>query len=432
MHVRTIGDAYGMTPADRELQFASIAFDGAHERTWVPLAFGAALMPRDDTLWSVERTAEEIARHGITIACFTPTYLRQMAETLGEAARGLPIRSYTVGGEAMPRASFDLVQAVLQPPRLINGYGPTETVITPMIAVAGPSTRFDSAAMPIGRLVGDRTAHVLDADLNRVPPGGVGELYLGGSGIARGYLGRPDLTCVRFVADPFGADGARLYRTGDRVRWRADGELEYLGRTDHQVKVRGFRIEPGEIEARLLALPGVREAVVVARDGAWLAAYVSPRPGAELDAADLKVALRETLPEHMVPGAIVLLDQLPLNANGKVDRGALPDPGDVSGRVHEPPEAGTETELAGIWAAVLGAHRIGRQDNFFELGGHSLALLQVQSKVQQTLAVQLPLGAYFENATLAALAEVVRVAQSGSGEADDLARMTALLDSLEN
>ena len=155
MHVRSIGEAYGMTPQDRELQFASISFDGAHERTWVPLAFGSALMPRDEEVWSVERTCAEIERHGITIACFTPSYLHQIAELVGEAASRLPIRSYTVGGEAMPRTSLALVQSVLRPPRIINGYGPTETVITPMIAKAGPGTAFDAAYMPIGRLVGD-------------------------------------------------------------------------------------------------------------------------------------------------------------------------------------------------------------------------------------------------------------------------------------
>ena len=163
MHVRSIGEMYGMTASDRELQFASINFDGAHERWLVPLAFGAALMPRDNELWTVDRTVCEIERHGITIACFTPGYLHQLAELTGTAGRSLPIRSYTVGGEAMSRASFDFVQETLQPPRIINGYGPTETVITPLIFKAYPETQFESAYIPIGHPVGDRRAYILDA-----------------------------------------------------------------------------------------------------------------------------------------------------------------------------------------------------------------------------------------------------------------------------
>ena len=438
MHVQTIGEAYEMTPADRELQFASIAFDGAHERTWVPLAFGAALMPRDNDIWPVERTAAEIARHGITMACFTPTYLAQMVDVLGEAGCRLPIRSYTVGGEAMPRATFDRVQAVFKPPRIINGYGPTETVITPTIAKAFAGTRFDAAYMPIGRLVGERTAYVLDDDLNRVPVGAAGELYLGGEGLARGYLRRPGLTSERFVADPFGTGyGARLYRTGDLVRWGADGQLEYLGRLDHQVKVRGFRIELGEVEAQLLAQPETREALVVAKDGpagAWLAAYVSLQPGADIDAAALRQRLRQALPEHAVPGAVVFLDSLPLNANGKVDRHALPEPGEAGGRPHEAPQGEVEGFVAGLWAEVLGAARVGRHDNFFELGGHSLALLQVQRKVQDEFDLQLALRIFFENPTLLELAAAIGAQREASisDDAQDMARMSALLEAWEN
>src|SRR5688500_6519157 len=297
MHVQAIGEVYGMTPADRELQFASINFDGAHERWLVPLAFGSALMPRDNDLWTVDRTVAEIARHGITVACFTPSYLHQLAELTGSAGRDLPIRSYTVGGEAMSRASFDFVQETLQPPRIINGYGPTETVITPLISKAYPGTGFESAYMPIGYPVGDRTAYILGGDLNPVPQGVAGELYLGGAGLARGYLNRSGLTAERFIADPFDERGGRLYRTGDLARWGADGQIEYLGRLDHQVKIRGFRIELGEIETQLLAQPEVREAVAVAREGqgatggARLIAYVSFHAGAELEVARLREAL---------------------------------------------------------------------------------------------------------------------------------------------
>ncbi|WP_211958824.1 non-ribosomal peptide synthetase, partial [Cupriavidus numazuensis] len=400
MHVLSIGAEYGMTPQDRELQFASIAFDGAHERTWVPLAFGAALMPRDNEVWSVERTCAEIARHGITIACFTPSYLHQMAELVGEAGRDLPIRSYTVGGEAMSRASFDLVQSVLRPPRIINGYGPTETVITPMIAKATPQTRFDAAYMPIGRLVGDRSAYVLDGNLQQVPQGVAGELYLGQAGLARGYLNRAGLSAERFVADPFGSEGGRLYRTGDLVRWGADGQLEYLGRIDHQVKVRGFRIELGEIEAQLLAQPEVREAVVVARDGR-LVAYV----GADTDAAVLRDRLAQVLPDYMVPGAIVVLNALPLNPNGKVDRKALPEPAQVASAGYEAPVGEVETILARIWAEVLKLPHVGRHDNFFELGGDSILSLQIVARARRAGRKLTP-RQLFERQTVAQLAQV--------------------------
>ncbi|MQU66458.1 amino acid adenylation domain-containing protein, partial [Pseudomonas sp. FSL R10-1350] len=235
MHCLAIGALYGMTPDDRELQFASISFDGAHERWLTPLVFGSALMPRDDEVWSAQRTCEEIERHGITIACFTPSYLLQMADYIGEAGRKLPIRSYTVGGEGMPKHAFDEVQRVLQPPRIINGYGPTETVITPLIWCAYPDTQFDSAFLPIGRPVGERSAYVLDASMQPLPVGVAGELYLGGEGIARGYHQRPALTAERFVPDPF-VPGARLYRSGDLARLREDGVVEYLGRIDQQVK----------------------------------------------------------------------------------------------------------------------------------------------------------------------------------------------------
>jgi amino acid adenylation domain-containing protein/non-ribosomal peptide synthase protein (TIGR01720 family) len=391
MHVRAIGEAYGMGPADRELQFASINFDGAHERSLVPLAFGSALMPRDNELWPVDRTAAEIARHGITIACFMPSYLHQLAELMGTAGRNLPIRFYIVGGEATSRASFEFIQETLRPPRIINGYGPTETVVTPLILKTYPETRFESAYMPIGSPVGDRTAYILDANLNPVPQGVAGELYIGGIGLARGYLNRGGLTAERFIADPFDEQGGRLYRTGDLARWRADGQIEYLGRLDHQVKIRGFRIELGEIETQLLAQPEVREAVVVAREGssasnptggARLIAYVSFHAGAEVEVAQLREALARVLPDYMLPSAIVVLESLPLNPSGKVDRKALPEPGKTGAEAHVPPSTQEARLVAEIWREVLGIERVGETDNFFALGGDSLSCLKVMSRMR--------------------------------------------------
>ncbi|MGC4060227.1 MAG: amino acid adenylation domain-containing protein [Aquabacterium sp.] len=419
MHVQSIGQAYGMTPEDRELQFASINFDGAHERTWVPLAFGAALMPRDKDIWTVQRTCAEIARHRITIACFTPSYLHQLAELMGEGASRLPIRSYTVGGEAMSRASFDFVQQVLKPPRIVNGYGPTETVITPMIAKAYPDTRFDAAYMPIGSPVGERQCHILDTDLNPVPQGVAGELYIGDSGLARGYLNRSGLTAERFVADPFNTAGGRLYRTGDLACWRTDGQIDYLGRVDHQVKVRGFRIELGEIEAQLLAVPSVSEAVVVVQPtalGPQLVAYIAGQGEQAPDSTALRQHLTRTLPDYMVPAAIVAMHALPLNANGKVDRAALPMPEMASTQAYEAPESQAEMVLAAIWAEVLGIERVGRHDNFFELGGHSLAALQITGHLSQRHGAQLPVRLFFETPDLKALAAAMPAGALGGAD----------------
>ncbi|SDW36840.1 non-ribosomal peptide synthase/polyketide synthase [Nitrosomonas communis] len=415
MHVQAIGELYGMTPDDRELQFASINFDGAHERWLVPLAFGAALMPRDQEIWSADRTATEIAKHRITIACFTPSYLQQLAEFTGNAGRNLPIRSYTVGGEAMSRSSYDFVQATLQPPRIINGYGPTETVITPLIFKAYSATRFNSSYLPIGSPVGDRTAYILDAEMNQVPCGVTGELYLGGMGLARGYLNKPGLTAERFVADPFEEQGSRLYRTGDLARWRSDGQIEYLGRVDHQVKVRGFRIELGEIEAQLLAQPDVREAVVGAREGPSgmrLIAYVSLQTGSVVTTSELREALAQTLPDYMLPSAIVVLDGLPLNANGKVDRKRLPEPEFVSEGEYAVPEGKVEEVLARIWSEVLSLGRVGRNDNFFELGGDSILSLQIVTRARQA-GWKITPRQLFERQTIAALAVLAKPVEEG-------------------
>ncbi|NUT79017.1 non-ribosomal peptide synthase/polyketide synthase [Pseudomonas sp. C1C7] len=411
MHCLSIGELYGMTPEDRELQFASISFDGAHERWLTPLVFGSAVMPRDDELWSVERTCAEIEKHRITIACFTPTYLGQIADFMGEAGRDLPIRSYTPCGEGMAKHAFDEVQQILQPKRLINGYGPTETVITPLIWLAYPDTEFDSAFMPIGRPVGNRSAYILDGGLQPLPVGVAGELYLGGEGVARGYHQRPDLTAERFVPDPF-VPGARLYRSGDLARFRADGVVEYLGRIDQQVKIRGFRIELGEIEACLLEHDGVREAFVIDREGPTsrqLVGYVVPRDP-QADEQQLRDALtahlRSRLPAHMLPAHLMCLDALPLTPNGKLDRQGLPAPQATRQREDQVVAAtGAEALLVEIWQELLGLDSVGVTENFFELGGDSIISLQAVSRAGQRGLVFSP-KQLFEQQTIRALAAV--------------------------
>ena len=389
MHCLAIAERYGMTPEDRELQFASINFDGAHERWLVPLVSGSLLMQRDNELWDAERCVAEIERHGITIACFTPSYLQQLAEYTGEAGRHLPIRSYTVGGEGTTRATFEQIQRVLQPARIINGYGPTETVITPLLWRAYPDTRFDAQYMPVGQPVGARTAYVLDADLQPVPVGIAGELYIGGEGVARGYHQRPGLTAERFVADPFSSTGGRLYRTGDLVRYRADGVVDYLGRVDHQVKIRGFRIELGEVESALLGLEQVREAVVTVAGeerSKRLLAYVvlAPEQGEEsLVLASIRAQLRHLLPDYMVPAQLLALPAMPLNPNGKLDRHALPAPSLQRSDNYRAPHTALEQQLAALWGEVLQVDSVGLDDSFFELGGNSILALEVVSRVRQ-------------------------------------------------
>ncbi|HEX8692394.1 MAG TPA: phosphopantetheine-binding protein, partial [Longimicrobium sp.] len=287
--------------------------------------------------------------------------------------------------------------------------------------------------VPIGRPKANTRAYVLDRAGEPVPVGVVGELYVGGAGVALGYLDRPELTAERFVADPFGAEpGARLYRTGDLVRRRGDGALEFVGRTDFQVKVRGFRIEPREIEARLLEHPGVREAVVVAReDGPGEKRLVAYYAGAAdaVEADVLRSHLVECLPEHMVPAAYVRLEALPLTPNGKVDRRALPAPEEdaYAARAYEPPASRTEAALAEVWAEVLGVERVGRNDHFFELGGHSILASKLALRIRQDLEADVALSDVFEAPVLSALAQRVLDAQLAQFDPAELANLTALL-----
>ncbi|WP_417218114.1 amino acid adenylation domain-containing protein, partial [Alcanivorax sp.] len=325
MHVQTIGERYGMTPDDVELQFASISFDGAVERWTVPLAFGSRVVIRDQQLWSAQQTCDALQKEGVTIACIPPSYMGPLLDWIEQTQPPLKVRSWTLGGEAFTRETFERMQQVLKPQRILNGYGPTETVVTPMLWAAYEGDSLTSAYAPIGTAVGPRKLYVLDQDLNRVPVGVAGELYIGNEvGLARGYHQRPDLTAERFLPDPFGEPGERMYRTGDLVKYRDDGVMEYLGRVDQQVKIRGFRIELGEIESRLLANEQIREAAVVAQPsptGDRLVAYIVARPsvGAALEPRDerseapsLDVTailddLSQSLPDYMVPSQVVVL-----------------------------------------------------------------------------------------------------------------------------
>ncbi|KNY19505.1 amino acid adenylation domain-containing protein [Methylobacterium sp. ARG-1] len=383
MHCRTTAEAYEMDAQSRELHFLSFAFDGAHERWMTPLIAGGCIVLRGPELWTAAETLVQIRRHRVTHAGFPTSYIGQLAdwaERLGEAPE---LQVYSFGGEAMARETFARLGRILKPRLLINGYGPTECVISPLIWKVPPGATFVEPYAPIGGPVGSRTVYVLGPDLEPVAAGEIGELYIGG-GLARGYWRRPALTAERFLPDPFAPRGGRMYRTGDRVRRRSDGSLAFAGRADDQVKIRGHRVEIGEVEAALRALPEVADAVVLRREGpagAYLAGYVVPARDRRPEAGRLRAALARRLPEPMVPASLTLLDGLPVNANGKLDRNALPDPA-ADDRRGRPPGSATERRVAAIWSEVLGFPVRVADRRFFELGGDSLSALRLVARLR--------------------------------------------------
>jgi amino acid adenylation domain-containing protein/non-ribosomal peptide synthase protein (TIGR01720 family) len=422
MHCRAVTARFGLGERVREFHSLSFSFDAAHERWLTALGSGGSLVLSSEGLWTADQALAAIRRHHATNADFTPAYLAELAAS-SEADGTPPLELISFGGEAMPAAGYDRVRRALRPRALINGYGPTEAVVTPLVWKGNADTACDGAYVPIGRPVGDRRAYVLDGRLQPVPVGVAGELYIGGSGLARGYVGRADLTAERFVPDPYGEPGSRMYRTGDVVRWRPDGSIDYLGRADHQVKIRGYRIEPGEVEARLLSHPDVRGAVVSAvasPGGKRLVAHVAaPEAGEGLEAA-LKAHLAGQLPDYMVPSRIMVLPALPLLPTGKLDRKALPEP-EWESESRAEPEGEAERAIAGIWAEVLGLRQVGRDDNFFELGGDSILSLQVVSRARRAGLVLTP-RQLFEHQTVRGLAavagrETVAVQETATGEA---------------
>ncbi|HBK00214.1 MAG TPA: non-ribosomal peptide synthetase, partial [Delftia acidovorans] len=359
-------------------------------------------------------------------------YAVEQEDVNEQGGAGLALRHVVFGGEALEPESlrpwFDRFGD--QSPQLINMYGITETTVH---VTYREITRKDleGGRSPVGVAIPDLGLYVLDGSLNLLPQGVAGELYVAGEGLARGYLNRQGLTAERFIANPFAEYGERLYRTGDLVRWNAQGELEYLGRADQQVKIRGFRIELGEVQSQLLAQPEVREAVVLAKQsagGARLVAYVSLNSPA--DDGLLKDRLGQALPDYMVPSAIVVLDALPLTANGKVDRKALPEPELAGAQAYEAPQGEVEQMLARIWAEVLGVVRVGRHDGFFELGGHSLLLVQMLARVRTEMGTDLGLAYALRHPVLSQMAQGLREQQVRS-ESLPLAALESFIDGLE-
>jgi amino acid adenylation domain-containing protein len=397
-------DYVQIRPGDRVAQASNASFDALTFEAWGALLNGATLVGIDrDVLLSPPALREFVRENGITTLYQTTALLNQLSIENPDIFSSL--REVLFGGQAVDAASVRRLLKAGGPGRLLHMYGPTETTAwcswEPVEHVAD-----DALTVSVGRATGNQRIYLLDAALNPVPVGVPGEAYVGGDGVVRGYLDRPGLTAERFVPDPFAAEpGTRMYRSGDRLRWKADGRLEFIGRVDEQVKIRGFRIEPGEIEAVLSAHAEVREARVIAgRDASGeqrLVAYVVGRVEAEA----LRGHLRESLPEYMVPAAFVELEQLPLTPNGKLDVKALPAPDLASAEgKYVAPRTPLEEGLAEIWAEVLRLERVGVEDNFFEVGGHSLLATRVVSRVRVVFGVKLPLRALFETPTVAGLA----------------------------
>ena len=401
---------YAPHPGERVGQGATPNFDAWTWEVWAALLHGGCVVgiARDELL-SAAALGRRIREGGISSLFLTTALFHQVAREAPEIFTGL--RQVIFGGEA---AAPDAVRRARAHVRTINVYGPTENT-TYSTFHAPDSVPADAPAVPIGRPVANSRAYVLDERMCPVPVGIPGELYVAGEGLARGYLGRPALTAERFVPNPFGAAGSRAYRTGDLARWLPEGVLEFQGRIDQQVKVRGFRIEPGEIEAALLAEPEVRDAVVVARRDASgdraLAAYVVPRGGESIDPAALRGRLGERLPAYMVPSFIVPMDALPLAPGGKLDRRALPEPASESLSAADdafvPPATPEEQAIAAVWSEVLGIGRVGATDGFFSLGGHSLRAVRIITRIEEALGVRLPVSALFDTPTVRELAERV-------------------------
>ncbi len=388
------------------LQLAPISFDASTFEIWGALLNGGKIAVLPTVSPTLEEIGRAISAQGVTTLWLTSALFNAMVDERLEDLR--PLRQLLAGGDVLSVAHVRKVLAALPNTRLINGYGPTEST-TFACCHTIESVPSDNRSIPIGKPIANTTAYILDETLHRVPISEVGELYLGGDGLARGYWNREDLTAEKFVRDPFGArSNGRLYATGDLARWRQDGAIEFLGREDSQIKLRGFRIEPGEIENALKKQPDVRDGVVVVRENVpgqkRLHAYVAGSAAPQT----LLAALRKSLPDYMVPSTITTLDSLPRTSNGKIDRNALPAP-PVSAKDESfiAPKTPLEKTIASVWAAVLGLDRVSRSDNFFELGGHSLAGLRVVNQLSELLRQRLQPSVFLSAPTVAAMAELL-------------------------
>lgn len=407
-------------PDDCLVHYSNPTFDASTFEVWGALLNGARLIivPQSVVL-EPTRFAQRLLSARVNVLWMSVGLFNQYAQALADV---LPrLRYLMVGGDALDPQTIREVMRRSPPAVLLNAYGPTECTT---FATMHHIERIEETerAIPIGRAVANGHLYILDAYMNPVPIGVVGEIYIGGGGVSLGYLNRPALTASRFIPDMFsGSAGGRLYKTGDLGRWRVDGAIEFMGRNDQQVKIRGFRVEPGEIEAQLLRHESVREALVVPRGGAAekrrLIAYLTLQPTSQIAPSSvaevMRSYLKSSLPDYMVPSVFVTLERMPLTSNGKVDKRALPEPGAEAyvREAYEAPQTPLEQELAEIWQAVLQVERVGRNDDFFDLGGHSLLAMQVAARINAVMLAELPVKEVFDRRTLRELAEHITYQQ---------------------
>ncbi|HEY3919585.1 MAG TPA: amino acid adenylation domain-containing protein [Stellaceae bacterium] len=404
---------------ERVLHYAPVAFDASTFEIWGALLNGGCLVVMPPGVASLEVLGETIRREEVTSLWLTAGLFEVMAAERLTDLRG--VRQLLAGGDVLPVAAVRRVLGALPDCRLINGYGPTETTTFACCHAIVAADIAAGGAVPVGRPIAGARVYVLDRRLRPCAVGMVGEIYIGGSGVARGYVGDPSATAASFVPNPYSETGERLYRSGDLARWRADGVVEFLGRADDQLKLRGYRLSLSEIETVLGEQAGVERCVAVVRgEGAAkrLVAY-AVAPGASAEALRARLAAR--LPAAAVPGQIVLLEALPLNANGKLDRSALPAPPQAAAA---PPQSEAERRIAAIWQEVLGLDTVARDDNFFELGGHSLAAIQITARIGSGFNIALPLSAIFEAQTVGGLAREVAKAEAAGRTAGPITRQT--------
>ncbi|HET6344664.1 MAG TPA: non-ribosomal peptide synthetase, partial [Myxococcota bacterium] len=366
------------------LQCATLMFDASTFELWGALLNGGCLALYPERVPSARGLQRVIREHGVTTMILTTALFNTIVDEDAAALRGLT--HLLLGGEAASADHVRRAQRALPGTTLFNAYGPTECSVFATAFVMSSAVPAEWKTIPIGRPIRNTRVYVLDEKRQPLPAGEVGELYIGGEGVARGYVGQPELTAQRFLDDPFVA-GARVYKTGDHVRFLPDGNIDFVSRIDAQVKIRGFRIEMGEIEAALRRNPAVRQAAVMVREDVpgekRLVAYLVPSGGARPAVPELRKGMLEVLPEYMLPAACVWMDALPLTANGKLDAKALPAPQMQTAAASAPPQSDTEVWLAGLWAKVLGCGAVGVTDNFFALGGNSLLALKVLARMRE-------------------------------------------------
>jgi acyl-CoA synthetase (AMP-forming)/AMP-acid ligase II/acyl carrier protein len=393
------------------MQAAAVTFDAATFEIWGSLLNGGKLVLGGEHAPTLEEVAEAIELHNINTMFMTTSLFHQMVDHY--PSQLTQVEQLMTGGEVISPAHVERFLAEPGGHGFSNFYGPTEnTSFTTYCKLASPASI--ATSVPIGRPIANTRVYVLDPHLKPCPVGAPGELFIAGDGLARGYVNRPDLTADKFIPDPYSKRGGeRLYRSGDIVRYLAGGELEFMGRADRQVKIRGFRIEIGEVEAALGECEGVGQCAVISEsDGRGekrLVGYVT-REGEGASVGEIKGRLKERIPEYMMPWVIVMMEEMPLNANGKIDRSALPAPDSLRTELYEmfvSPRTPIERVLADIWTEVLQVKQVGVFDNFFDLGGHSLLATRIISRVRDACQVKLPMTSFFEAPTVAQLAEVV-------------------------